>query len=204
MVSRPLRHRLPAALKRVMTLVLMASPGAWLASQPARAQAPSVLINELVPIEGESGDIVYFDRVAVGGASVVSLYNRAHRFLAHSLHPGSLLPMAHPSKHHLSQCGIISLVSGTASQPVSQDYRVTVELWVKAGQYRYRLSQFRARPHTEGSGISIRDLYPCDQRGHSYSARQAQVVRAWHRSVQAFIGQLHRHMAGLEPNLPAL
>lgn len=196
--------QLNSTLIRLATLVLTISYGALLAGQPAWAQNQSVLINELVPIDGESGDIVYSDRVAVAGASVTSLYNRAHRFLAYTLHPGSLVPMAHGAKNHLSQCGIISLLEAKAGHPSARDYRVTVEIKVKAGRYRYRLSQFRAHPHGGGPGVAIRDLYPCDRRTFSYTAVQAQPLQVWHRSVQAYLAQLQRHMNGLEPGLTPL
>ena len=203
-MRQPLCCPLEVARQRLTAVALISCLLSLLTSFLAQGQPQSWLITDLVPIDGESGDIVYADHVRVAGASASSLYNRAHRFLVHTLQAGSLRPMAHGAKHQLSQCGIVSLVSSRASQPVSQDYRLTVEIRVKAGRYRYRLSQFRAHPHRAGAGVAIRDLYPCDQRTYSYSATQAQAVRAWHGSVQGYIGQLQRYMAGSELGLSPL
>ena len=141
------------------------------------------------------------DQVSVAGVTISLLYNRAHRFRAHTLQPGSLVPMGHPARNHLRQCGIISLEETWAGRLVRQEYRVTVKIRIKAGRYRYRLSQFRVYPRVTDPGRALRDLYPCDQLTYSYTAAQAQPLRAWHRGVQAYIARLHRRMAGLEPGL---
>ena len=173
---------------------------AWLIQGPVSicswAQAPQTSIYPLVPIDSESGDIVYMAVVPVAGASTTQLYNRAHRFLAHTLHTGSLLPMAHGSKHHISQCGIITLQSPQAGASQAQDYRVTIELTVKAGRYRYRLSQFRAYPDSVGNGLPIRDLYRYDNQSYDYAKSTAQQLRAWDRSVKAYLSQLQEYMLG--------
>ena len=168
---------------------ILISPCGW-------AQPPQPFINELVPIDGESGDVVYMAVVAVGGASTTQLYNRAHHFLAQTVHVGSLLPIAHPSKHHISQCGIITLPHRQSGQSKPQDYRVTIELTVKAGKYRYRLSQFRAHPDSVGNGLPIREMYLYDKQRYGYGESTVQQLRAWDRSVRTYLSQLHEYMLG--------
>lgn len=169
-------------------ILLLTSPCVW-------AQAAQPFIYELVPIDGESGDIVYMAVVPVRGASRTQLYNRAQHFIAHTLHTGSLLPMAHGPKHHINQCGIITLQHAQVDSSTPQDYRVTIELRVKAGRYRYRLSQFRAHPDSVGQGLPIRELYPCNKQTYDYDASTAQLLRAWDRSVKAYLSQLHKYMS---------
>jgi len=160
------------------------------------AQTPQPFIYELVPIDGESGDVVYTAVIPVVGASTTQLYNRAHRFLAQTVQAGSLLPMAHPAKHHISQCGIITLPHQQADQSNPQNYRVTIELTVKAGKYRYRLSQFRAHPDSLGHGLPIRELYRCDKQTYSYTELTAQQLRAWDHSVKVYLSKLQEYMVG--------
>jgi hypothetical protein len=160
----------------------------------AQAQTSQSFIYQLVPIDGESGDIIYLAVVPVRGASKTQLYNRAQHFMAHTLHTGSLLPMAHGAKHHINRCGIITLQHAQAGSSTPQDYRVTIELRVKAGRYQYRLSQFRAQPDSVGHGLPIRELYRCDTKTYDYDKSTAQQLRAWDRSVKAYLGQLHKYM----------
>ncbi|WP_157816209.1 DUF4468 domain-containing protein [Spirosoma pollinicola] len=160
----------------------------------AQAQTYQSFIYQLVPIDGESGDIVYLAVVPVRGASRTQLYNRAHHFMTHTLRTGSLLPMAHGAKHHINRCGIITLQHAQAGSTTPQDYRVTVELRVKAGRYRYRLSQFRAQRDSVGHGLPIRELYQCDKKTYAYDESTAQQLRTWDRSVKAYLGQLHKYM----------
>ena len=189
-VSPSVGRRGPYWLKLIVIAWLIQGP----VSLRTQAQAPQVLIYQLVPVDGESGDIVYTAVVPVTGASRTQLYNRAQRFLAHTLHAGSLVPMAHGAKHHINRCGIITLPHAQVGSSPPQDYRVTIELRVKAGRYRYRLSQFRAHPDSVGHGLPIRELYRCDQQTYDYSELMAQQLRAWNRSVKAYLGQLHKYM----------
>ncbi|RYF67015.1 MAG: DUF4468 domain-containing protein [Cytophagaceae bacterium] len=172
---------------------------AWLIQGPvhlyAQAQSPRSFIYQLVPIDGESGDIVYTAVVLVRGASRTQLYNRAQHFMAHTLHTGSLSPMDHGAKHHINRCGIITLQHALVGSSTPQDYRVTIEVRVKAGRYRYRLSQFRAQPDSVGLGLPIRELYQCDQKTYDYGTSTAQLLRAWNRSVKAYLSQLHKYMS---------
>ncbi|RYF78674.1 MAG: DUF4468 domain-containing protein [Cytophagaceae bacterium] len=171
---------------------------AWLIQGPGglctHAQPFQSFIYQLVPIDGESGDIVYLATVPVTGSSRTQLYNRAQRFMAHTLRTGSLLPMAHGAKHHINRCGIITLQHAQTGSTTPQDYRVTVELRVKAGRYRYRLSQFRAQRDSVGHGLPIRELYECNKKTYVYDESTAQQLRTWDRSVKAYLGQLHKYM----------
>ena len=181
----------PYWLKFIVLGWLLQGPG----SPYSWAQSPQSFIYQLVPIEGESGDIVYTDVVPVAGASPIQLYNRAHSFLDRTLQAGSLLPITHGSKHHISRCGIVTLDHTQANRRRRQAYRVTIDVKVKAGQYRYRLSQFRALPDSLG-GLSIRDLYRCDTKTYEYADSVAQQLRAWDRSVKTYLSQLQEYMAG--------
>ncbi|SFF36395.1 hypothetical protein SAMN05216167_15510 [Spirosoma endophyticum] len=96
-VSLYVRRFCPYWLKFIVLGWLLQGPG----SLYSWAQSPQSFIYQLVPIEGESGDIVYTDVVPVAGASHIQLYNRAHSFLDRTLQAGSLLPITHGSKHHI-------------------------------------------------------------------------------------------------------
>ena len=199
MELNPFFHSISQSSRRLHSAWLRLIGLAWLlqalTSSGGWAQPPHPFIHELVPLDSESGDVVYMAVVPVAGASTTQLYNRAHRFLDRTLQAGSLLPITHGSKHHISRCGIVTLDHTQANRRRRQAYRVTIEVKVKAGQYRYRLSQFRARPDSLG-GLSIRDLYRCDTKTYEYADSVAQQLRAWDRSVKAYLSQLQEYMAG--------
>lgn len=190
-VSQSLSRCWPHWLKLVAVVWLIQGP----VHLPTLAQVPQSFIYQLVPIDGESGDIVYTAVVPVRGVSRTQLYNRAQHFMAYTLHPGSLLPIDHGAKHHINRCGIITLQHAILGSSTPQDYRVTIELRVKAGRYRYRLSQFRAHPDSVSYGLPIRELYRCDKKTYDYGESTAQQLRAWNRSVKAYLGQLQAYMS---------
>lgn len=172
-------------------LTSLLSPVCW--AQPRQA-----LINELVPVDGQSGDIVYTALVPVGSVPVAILADRAQHFLSRYLHPRPTWATAYGARYKIRQQGIIHLTEWRAGIDTVQAYWVTLELTLKAGRYRYCLSQFRAYADSAGPGISIpiRQLYPCDRRTYSYQGRRLDDLLAWDRGVRTYVALLLQAMRG--------
>ncbi|GAB2562314.1 hypothetical protein [Spirosoma aerophilum] len=153
------------------------------------------IISDLVPIDSQSGDVVYQGTGQVRGASTVDLYTRAQAYFKKTLRPGSNVDLPHHSKRIVRAGGILTLnvlISG-AVQP--QAYRVSLEVKVREGRYRYEFSRFAAQPDSVRGNLPIRDLYPSAKRTVDIDEQSARTLQSWDRSVRAYIAGFKHYMA---------
>ncbi|ADB42744.1 hypothetical protein [Spirosoma linguale] len=153
------------------------------------------IISDLVPIDSQSGDVVYQGRGHARGASTVDLYSRAQAYFKKTLRPGSVVDLPHHSKRIVRESGILTLNVWTAGAVQPQSYRVSIEVKVQEGRYRYEFSRFAAQPDSVRGNLPIRALYPSAKRTFDMDEQSARTLQSWDRSVRAYIAGFKHYMA---------
>lgn len=91
--------------------------------------------------------------------------------------------------------GILTLNVVTSDSSKPQDYRVTLEIKVSEGWYRYQFSQFSAFPDSTRGNIPIREVYPSKKRTFDIDEQPARALQSWDKSVRAYMAGFRQAMA---------
>lgn len=181
---------LKLAIKSVFFLVMLLS-----VPNPMYGQFSQYIISDLVPIDSQSGDVVYMGVGRVKGASANDLFSRAQSYFSTTIRPGSAVILSRRSKRIVRERGIITLTVLRAGVVQAQAYRVTMEVKVSEGKYRYEFSRFAAQPDSVPGNIPIRDLYPPNKRSLDIDPQTARTLQSWDRSVRAYIKGFTQYMS---------
>lgn len=201
-------------MMRIMTLVIPECSGKWgnplrvlpvrialfymlmqVVGNPACGQQLHYLISDLVPIDSQTGDVVYVGVGRVKGASATDLFARAKTYFGTTVQPGSLVNVSRQSNRILRQRGILLLTVLIDGVVQPQAYRVMMEVKVTEGRYRYELSQFTARPDSVRGNLTIRELYPSNKRTFDIDEQPARALQSWDRSVRTYIAKFKQYMS---------
>lgn len=93
--------------------------------------------------------------------------------------------------------GILTLNVVTSDSSRPQNYRVTLEIKVSEGRYRYQFSQFSAFPDSSPGNIPIREVYPSKKRTFDIDEQPARALQSWNKSVRAYIAGFKQAMAAI-------
>lgn len=158
------------------------------------AQKKTYTISELVPIDSTSGDVVYQGVVQVEGATAADLYSRAKTFYLKTFNNSNAVIQADEPGKRVGGKGYIMLKQKESGLFSQGEYKVTMDIQVKDGRYRYEFSQFAIHTSSMYGDVPIMKAYSMNSKG--FNERQAEKIRYWNNSVLAFVAELNSYMIG--------